>query len=131
MVLAFKKDFVNPILTGRKIHTVREDIHGRWKAGRSIQMATGVRTKNYNCFKEGACVSTQDIFMTYAHSDIIEISVDGRELFGREECLEFAMKDGFKSWRDFFDWFYPLIEKTKDKAYIAKVIHWTDFAYKR
>ena len=61
MVLGFKEQFVKPILSGDKIHTIRADQFDRWYAGRNIHFATGVRTKDYNCFKEGECVGVQNI----------------------------------------------------------------------
>jgi hypothetical protein len=36
MILGFKPCFVAPILAGTKIHTIRDDPHNRWKAGREI-----------------------------------------------------------------------------------------------
>lgn len=129
MVLGFKERFKEPILKESKIHTIRIDEADRWRSGRSIQMATGVRTKNYNCFKETECKSTQHIFMTYKHNDIIQISVDDRELFGYHERLALAINDGFTGWQDFFNWFYPLIIKSENKWYSGKIIHWTDFKY--
>jgi len=56
MVLAFKKRFVEPIKKGVKIHTIREDKTNRWKSGMKVHAATGVRTKNYNCFFESVCI---------------------------------------------------------------------------
>lgn len=129
MVLSFKEQFVQPILDGTKIHSIREDIHDRWQPGNSIQMATGVRTKNYNCFNESRCVSTQTVYMSYAYNDIIEITVDGHYLFGRYDKELFAANDGFENWESFFDWFYPLIKKAENEFYVGKLIHWTDKSY--
>jgi len=41
-------NFVDRIMCERKKHTIR--LGFRWKAGIKIQMATGVRTKDYWCF---------------------------------------------------------------------------------
>lgn len=126
MILPFKPQFQEPIITGTKIHTIRIDAHQRWYKGRVIQMATGVRTKNYNCFKEAICTGTQRIFMTYAYNDIIEISIDDKYIYDRESL---AKADGFESYKEFFDWFYPLIMKNKDQCFSGRIIHWTDFRY--
>src|SRR4030067_2864685 len=96
MILAFKQKFPwgkptkfeQKIVTeGTKIHTIRADPHGRWKAGRSIQMAHGVTTKNYRVFKEDVCKSTQGIQINHYLSDDpvmkkIEIVIDGKLVFG-------------------------------------------------
>jgi len=66
MVLGFKPQFVPKILDGTKIHTLRKDATQRWKPGRSIQFATGVRTKNYKTFREdGECKCVQTIWISH------------------------------------------------------------------
>lgn len=67
MILSFKSQFILPIIKGTKIHTVREDPNHRWEAGRKTHMATGVRTKFYNCFREDECTGVQDVVMTLDH----------------------------------------------------------------
>jgi hypothetical protein len=128
MILAFKPQFVEPILNGSKIHTIREDKSNRWAPGKQIHFATGVRTKDYNQFKLGDCRSYQRVRMSYDWGDIITISINGRELLPHEREV-FAHNDGFENWQAFFDWFYPIIKATEDNYYKAKVIHWTDFRY--
>ena len=44
-----------------KKHTIRMDVHNRWHAGIKIQHAYGVRTKKYEQFGEGICISTQSL----------------------------------------------------------------------
>lgn len=129
MVLGFKQQFVYPIISGSKIHTIREDKGDRWQEGKKIQMATGVRTKNYNCFHELTCTGTQEVFMTYAFNDVIQISVDGNELHQYVDKVKFAHNDGFETWEAFFNWFYPLIQSSPTKCFKGKVIHWTDHRY--
>lgn len=129
MVLSFKSQFVGPILSGQKKHTLRLDPKRRWKKGKKIHFATGVRSSRYRQFHQDFCTGSQEVFMTYSHGDLIEISVDGRELFSFNERENFALNDGFDSWRDFFDWFYPLIKAEKDEVLIRQCIHWTDLRY--
>jgi hypothetical protein len=93
-----------------------------------IHAATGVRTKNYDCFFESECVSVQDIFMTYDHGDILEVSV-GDKYFYWEERRQLALYDGFENWLEMFDWFYPLIINSPKESFSGKIIHWTDFRY--
>lgn len=146
MILAFKKNFNGkPTRFDDKIeaafypkshrgihpkyHSIRSDENDRWKRGREIHMAYGVRTKNYSCFNLIPCTGTQRIFMTYAYNDIIEISVDGHELFGYHERLALARNDGFDSWEEFFEWFYPVITNSKDGCFSGKLVHWTNHRY--
>lgn len=113
-----------------KLHTIREDKNDRWKTGKKIDFYINVRKPNMLRFAPVLpVVSTQSVFMTYYHSDIIQISVNGRELFGYNERLELAINDGFDSWENFFNYFYPIIQASEDKYFSGKIIHWTDFKY--
>lgn len=120
--------FVAPILDGTKIHTVREDKPGRWKPGLTMHMATGTRTKNYNCFKEEVCQATQRVFMTYDQGEL-EITVGTTHLWGYDERNDFAVNDGFKNWEDFEAWWVPILKKKPGMEYEGKCIHWTSHRY--
>lgn len=119
MVLGFKKRFVRPIQLGAKIHTIRADEKNRWKPGRLIHMATGVRSKNYNCFKKDECISTQTIVIKY-HGLQWAVYVDGKQL-SVAELKMLATFDGFKTIADFASWF--------NEDFTGKIIHWTKFKY--
>ena len=127
MILSFKKQFLEKILSGSKVHTIREDLHGRWKPGRKIHIATGVRTKKYNCFKESECISVQSIHINYynvgAFNKRTEIVIDGEVVLDRDsEWVEIIAKnDGFESVDDFFKWF--------NSDFQGKIIHWTNLKY--
>ncbi len=124
MILSFKKQFKEPILKGTKKHTIREDKPNRWKVGNKIHFATGVRTKNYECFKEGVCVSVQEIEITrpvwseYLNDTIVRI--DGIALTEKEQ-QQLAWNDGFTNLIDFWLWFKG--------DFKGKIIHWTDLKY--
>jgi hypothetical protein len=128
MILPFKPQFVKPILKGIKIHTIREDQLNRWHAGRSIQMATGVRTKHYNQFnankpKLQKCISTQQIVIKYHSFHKISgpsVKVDGKSLTALQ-IHELAVADGFDNIDQFFDWF--------NTDFTGKIIHWTNKRY--
>jgi len=115
MILSFKPQFVEPILNGSKIHTIREDKGKRWTIGKKIHFATGVRTKNYNCFKEGECIGLQKIIISPAY-----IEVSGR-ILNYKEIKRLAINDGFNSVKDFLEWF--------DGHFTGIIIHWTDLLY--
>lgn len=121
MILAFKPQFKDKILNSTKIHTIREDSNRRWKAGRKIQMATGVRTKNYNCFKEVECVSVQEISIKYYKklgvTNKVSIKVDGFDV----PLNEISFNDGLSP-SEFLNWF--------DKDFKGVIIHWTTKIYK-
>lgn len=125
MNLGFKPKFVAPILAGQKIHTIRKQTT-RWKPGKKIHFAIGIRTKDYKCFKEGVCKSVQDIEIRYVNpdSDYPAVWIDGKEhrVFHRPcVLLQLAMNDGFKNLEDFFTWF--------DADFSGILIHWTNRKY--
>ena len=128
MVLGFLKGFMvdgrrkqtnfeDKIKKGIKLHTIRWDGKDRWKKGRKIHFAHGVRTNNYNCFKEGICISTQKIEIQDR-----TINVDGYYL--SSSTIEYlSINDGFDSLEDFWAWFDVY------SPFAGKIIHWTDLEY--
>lgn len=126
MILGFKQQFVQPILSGTKMHTIREDLNDRWHAGRVAQFATGVRTKNYKQFDEREIVSTQRIFIT-AYDEVI-VSINSKRL-GLKELETLAINDGFDTLEQFEDFFINQLSKRIRKQMSGKIIHWTDFKY--
>ena len=133
MILAFKEQFVSPIMTGEKRHTIRTDKPNRWKSGVKIQFATGVRTKKYNHFTSGVCVSTQKIKFEWHPCNIgkaneswgVMIYIDGFNVTNDIEIIDQLVKyDGFKDRKEFFN--YPDWHRIN---YVGKIIHWTNFRY--
>ena len=110
-----------------KLHTIRDDVNDRWHKGVMIDFYINCRQKNMFQFAPRLpVVSTQEVFMTYAFNGVIEISVDDVYL---NDTLTFAQNDGFDTWEDFFNYFYPKIKANPDLFYKGKIIHWTDLKY--
>jgi len=133
MVLGFKEQFKEPINLCTKIHTIRRDEHNRWKQGNSIQFATGVRTKNYNEFATGICVSTQTIeFKWHNHHKgmgnegwSVKVFIDGRDITTEDDIVDqLIANNGFTDRVAFFTW-----EAWNKKDFKGKIIHWTDKKY--
>lgn len=133
MIQGYKPQFVPKILDGTKIHTIRLDIHNRWKKGMKIHQATGVRTKRYCCFAEKVCTGVQYILFALHHSElIINIgdSPDDIEKIMTIEVIDLLAKnDGFETVEDFENWFVPIVDKATDNCLVMKIIHWTDYRY--
>jgi len=133
MILSFKKQFKQPILDGTKIHTIREDEPDRWHDGRHIHFANGVRTKNYDCFKEGPCVSTQPISIIWNSTGFsVTILIDKKAYSANWDktkdsiscdpiIREISENDGFENVESFFKWF--------NENFRGKLIHWTEKRY--
>ena len=128
MVLGFDKRFIDPIRTGMKIHTLREDRLLRWKAGMTIQMATGIRTKQYKCFNETLCRGIQKVQILL--DSMPQIWVDGKYLQNKEIEL-LAKNDGFYELSDFVTWFSKskYLRDAGDNMIELRIIHWSDFRY--
>lgn len=113
-----------------KIHTIREDVNDRWKAGNNIDFFINCRQKNMFRFAPVLpVVSVQRIeIVYYTDREVLmkdlppktAISVDDRRL-SETEILQLALNDGFDSVKDFFAYF--------NEDYEGKIIHWTDKQY--
>ena len=134
MIIGFKNQFEQPILDGTKIHSMREDLHNRYREGVNLQMATGVRTKKYHQFAQNPCTGTQKIKIQYKSTGSVNVFIDGvlfyyqdsrgfvSEEKSKKNMLLLAKNDGFDSIGSFFAWF--------NKDFSGKIIHWTPFRYK-
>ena len=121
MILGFKDRFVEKIISGEKIHTIREDKNQRWAPGKKIHFATGVRTPNYHQFMKGECKGVEKIYIN-PEGRTIMFDYSGISIFYKgEDCIHVMGNDGFDSADDFWNWF--------DKPFSGVIIHWTDFKY--
>ena len=133
MVIGFKKQFVDLIMQGSKVHTIRDDKGNRWRAGMAMHMYTGGRfSKEYRQFAEKQCTSVQEINMWLDEDDnglsILHVFVesDSQAAFDYEQ---FAIRDGFSSMKAFYDYWMPIIEELPGERFTGKIIHWTDLKY--
>lgn len=116
------------ITTGVKIHTLRNDKVNRWKVGFTIQHATGVRSKNYNCFHENKVISVQQILIVLledADGPKMSVTVDRRRLT-QEKVELLARNDGFENAKEMCKWFFGAGSYT---MWAGKIIHWTKLKY--
>ncbi len=136
MILGFKQKFPDGTATnfkekiwqGEKIHSLRES--DRFRAGMSIQMAYGVRTKHYQQFNKGIeslskCISRQRIFITY-NGWALEATVGDNKYLAGYDMQQLIKNDGLTE-MEFINWFFPDY-KVKDE-WSGFIIHWTDFKY--
>ena len=120
MILGFKPQFVPGIRGLAKIHSIREDKHKRWKPGMKIHFATGVRTKNYDCFLIGRCQSVQEIEMSWTKG-VSFTFVDGKKL-DSFKLQELFINDGFNDWGEVIEFFGY-------NDFKGRLIHWTNKRY--
>ena len=122
MILSFKPRFVPLIKKGIKDHTIREDVHDRWKVGRAMHMATGVRTKKYKCFKKTICRSVEYIDIIPHRKTVYVYGPKGERNKLTPYGIEILAEcDGFSSSKEFFDWFWY--------RFHGKIISWRRGTY--
>lgn len=133
MILGFKKQFVQKIIDGEKIHTIREDKTRRWRYGMDIHFATGVRTKQYNQFYRSRCKKVDEIEILWNRfvkvdfnspspscimidkENYFSVRVNGCELNYDEVC-SLAKNDGFENVGEFAKWF--------SSDFKGRIIYW-------
>lgn len=133
MVLGFKEQFKPLILAGTKIHTIRADSKDRWRQGMRIHMATGVRTKRYECFCDKYRVeSIQSVRMQIDNNYRVVVYVGEekqQKVLTKTELERLVGNDGFNNIALFEAWFYSAIENCDGGIFKGKIIHWTDYRY--
>ena len=136
-ILACKMDEYRKVFIP-KLHTIRRG--SRWKAGMTIHMATGVRTKKYFRFNGDGigldkCISTQSIKIVWdqvnghnfnsssainQNGRLVGVWIDG-VIASYPVVAKLANNDGFDGVDSFFDWFCHDFD--------GQIIHWTKFRY--
>lgn len=129
------------VVVDPKLHTIREDIHNRWKPGMKIHMVVFNRSKNQFQFVPVLeCKSVQ--YIRIIHDGIFD-EFDGptvymgnrsdlddlmpfyfdapKACYGVKQMEQLARNDGFDSIEHFFSYF--------NKDFTGKIIHWTDLRY--
>lgn len=141
MILSFKPEFKDKILEGEKIHTIRPFSKREITGSHQLHLATGVRTKHYNCFAEA----------WVEHVEVIEINLIDHQIstysgapdnfeelywhpdFHRLKMLKpvhdieaLARADGFANVDKMFSWFRAMY---KAPVFAGVLIHWTENNY--
>lgn len=93
----FQKQFVEPIRSGKKNHTIRKNgIRRHARVGEALQLYTGMRTRN--CTKilepDPVCSLITQIGIEVGLDEILGIWVGHYEV---EDRQSFAISDGFES----------------------------------
>lgn len=93
----FQKQFVEPIRSGNKTHTIRRNGKRRHAlVGEAVQLYTGMRTASCEKIlaKDPTCISTSKVKIRVHVDSITAIHVGGVRVVDKEE---FAIADGFAS----------------------------------
>jgi len=136
MILSYSNPkFKDMILSGHKIHTIRQDMHDRWKVGISIQHWMYNPRNVAKCphkFLDGTCAGIQYIHIVRQGDYTPEVFVRptpvhfgaGRVWLTKSQVHELADNDGLTI-PEFIEWFLP----NGASDYYGKIIHFTNFMY--
>lgn len=118
------------ILSGVKIHTLRQDRGSRWKQGNTIHHCYSFRHKNgYRCFLQNTCTNIQQVLLVMVGEELT-VNIDRRRL-NKKEISALVDNDGLPGLEFFLNWFFPIDQKggrTKT-MWAGKIIHWTNLKY--
>lgn len=116
-----------------KLHTLRDDVNDRWKAGNKIDFFINCRQKDMFRFAPVLpVVSVQKVTIKY-HTNTFLVHIDGKLFFfgnrdftvnefeNYQGMRQLAQNDGFDTIEDFFTYF--------NEDFTGKIIHWTDLRY--
>lgn len=122
----FKIGFAQPIVIGRKRHTIRAPRKRHARPGEVLQLYTGMRTKQCRLIGRAICENVCPIRLTFARrpaNDMVDIEGIGVIVSGALD--RFANSDGFDNWaalRVFW-----LREHGADRSFDGLIIYWKDF----
>lgn len=126
MILTYSSPhFVDDILNGVKIHTIRDDKHNRWRPGMSIQHWRGNprnKSKNPYHFGESRCTGVEKIYIINERGEVW-IRVNDRWLTPVEIIL-LARNDGLN-----MDEFKARFVPDEGQSFEGRIIHWTSIRY--
>jgi hypothetical protein len=135
MLLGFKKRFVDPILIGTKVFSLRKRRKVRPKIGEAMHMYTALRTKYCQLItNKEKLMSIQDARVTIRRKNTagydIRIWIDRRRL-SELEISQFVIYDGFTDRKDFAEyWLTDERGKKKNRTgALLEQYHWTDLTY--
>ena len=121
--IKYQDKFKQKILDGTKIHTIRTNKEDKLQEDFQFYHTT----TNGSTFGRDTIKSIQEIYMTH-NGRILQMSIDDKYIY-HQEMMDLLWNDGFSNYKEFHDFFYPKIQKTKFKTYVAKLVHWTDKKY--
>lgn len=99
--LNFKAKFEKPIADGKKRQTIRKQWTRPIKAGDTLYLYTGLRTKKTKLIKEVKCEKVVPIVI-----EKNQYTLEGDTVFQDAQRLKtFAKRDGFATWNEFVSFF--------------------------
>ena len=124
-LLNFKEQFVEPIRSGRKHHTIRSTRRIPVKPGDNLYLYTGLRHKGaFRILPDAVkCTETQTIQIQSLVGGV-RIVIDGNEL-AEDEMQRLAQADGFENLAAFYHFWQTTHGDAQGHVnFHGQIIHW-------
>lgn len=96
---SFQRQFADPILIGRKTHTVRGERKRHARAGELLHLYTGMRTKQCRLVARATCDKVEPIGLYFGRRPASDWVMIAGCVLDRPPLLDaFAYRDGFEHW---------------------------------
>ena len=120
---SFDKRFVPFILNGSKAQTIRVDRKkpGHVRPGGTLQIFTGLRTRQARLLGHATCASVGPIFLNFSDNAVM---IGPEVLQGWEALDGFARQDGFEGWLEMRAFWVDMHGKDD---FTGVLIRWKDF----
>lgn len=115
--LNFQGRFANLVAAGTKRQTIRVDRLGRLAVGRQLQLYTGLRTKNVRKLTTIDPIVVENVYVAIRR-DYCTLGGPGYPKIDQDE---FAVLDGFKSYKEMVAWFQSTY---KAPTFVGRCIRW-------
>lgn len=113
VALNFSPQFAKAVADGRKTQTIRQ--RARAKAGQTLQLYTGQRTKKCRKLADAICVDC-----TYVGLTARGVTLGDKTRF-HGDIDDFARADGFEDYAAMWKWFS---ERYETNSFIGHIIRW-------
>lgn len=131
MLLGFKKQFVQPILVGTKILTLRKPRKVKPKIGETLYMYTALRTKHCQHITSAHTLkSVQQVSISILADDENECYkiiciIDGKTMT-YAKVKKLAVLDGFKN---VTEWMHYWLDGKDSVSELLEMYHWTHLKF--
>lgn len=123
MELFFRNCFIDKIKNGRKIHTVRKST--LIKPGNQIEFKVGTPNHKKH-FGSGVCTYVEPVVFNCVNGDLQIVAGKKLDLVDQ---YTFAINDGFDSFEDLKNYFFPNHQKHTTFAFDLVLIGWNHNYY--
>ena len=118
---SFQKEFIQPIRTGIKTHTIRSDRKRHARPGEIVQLYYAMRTKHCALIGTGTCFYVTPVQLVFRENRVIL----GEAVFeGLHKLDTFAHSDGFAGWPEMREFWR---EKHGTGPFSGVLIKWIEY----